>query len=92
METATKSKCKFHIGQKVTRRAFIDCFHKEQPAITGLTVYEIEREQPGCMPDWFRIKAIGENGRGWASGSETFFELAEVEQTLTGLESAAAEG
>ena len=76
MGTATQAKCKFHIGQAVTRSAFIDCFKQPQEAITGLTVYEIQRMEPGCMPDWFHIKAMGENGIGWCAGNERFFEAA----------------
>ena len=69
-------KSKFHIGQKVNRIEFTDCFQEVQPAITGLTVCEIKREEPGCMPDWFYVKAIGENGFGYAAGNERFFEAA----------------
>jgi hypothetical protein len=89
MKTATKPK--FYIGQKVNHKAFTDCFKKDHAAVLGLTVIRMTLVEPGCIPDWFRITAVGENGLGWVQASERFFEAAEQEQTLTGLESAAAE-
>jgi hypothetical protein len=83
-------KSKFHIGQGVCHRSFVDCFGKHHDAVSGLHVAEIERVEPVSIPTWFRITAIGENGFGYVKAAESFFDAADPEQTLTGMEPAAA--
>lgn len=71
----------FHIGQAVTAKAFTDSGKRHHEAVTGLQVIEvrkIESDLPPqfALPPYFRIKAIGENGRGYVEGAERFFEPA----------------
>ena len=68
------AKPKFHIGQKVCHRSFVDCFGKHHDAVSGLTVTEIQRVKCGYIPTWFRITATGENGFGYVKAAESFFE------------------
>jgi hypothetical protein len=74
MET-TKPTARFHIGQTVTARAFVDCFKKSHPAQPGLTVIEMRLIEPGSIPSYYRVKAIGPNGFGYVEGAEHFFEV-----------------
>ena len=86
------AKSKFHIGQSVCHRSFVDCFQKHHDAISGLHVIEIEEVKPMWIPNWFRITAVGEDGRGYVKAAESFFEAdSYAEQSLTGMEPAAAE-
>jgi heat shock protein HspQ len=74
------NKPKFYIGQKVNHRSFVDCFQKHHDAITGLHVAEIKKINPvGTMQPWYRVTAIGEDGRGYVKAAESFFEADEPE-------------
>jgi hypothetical protein len=71
-----KPKPAFHIGQAVTRPAFEDCFHVTQPAMEGLQVCELSLEGSKEYKFWWRVTAIGENGKNWVQASERFFVAA----------------
>ena len=69
----------FHIGQAVTAKAFTDSRQNHHKAVTGLHVIEvrkIESDLPKrfALETYYRIKAIGENGRGCVEAAERFFE------------------
>jgi hypothetical protein len=65
----------FEIGEKVAHKAFTDSQGKHHEAVTGLTVAEREMvDTHGDIPIYYRIKAIGENGHGYVSAAERFFE------------------
>lgn len=63
----------FYIGQKVTVNEFTDCFRKHHAAQPDMTVVEIEKIEPGSIPSYYRIKAVGENGKGYLKAAERFF-------------------
>lgn len=66
---------KFHIGQTVTAKEFTDCFGKVQTAVSGLTVAEIRLIEPGCIPSYYRVKAVADAGScRYVEGAESFFE------------------
>ena len=76
MKTATKPKAKFPIGSPVSARSFVDCFGKHHDTVSGLTVIELKLNEPVSMKPWYRVTAIGENGKNWIQASESFFEEA----------------
>jgi hypothetical protein len=64
--TMTQAPCKFHVGQKVTRKAYTSHDGKLIPAIHGMTVTEIEyhpptpagfRDEPVMAPAYYSIHA-----------------------------------
>ena len=73
-------KCKFQVGEIVSKPAFTDCFGKLQPRIELLRVVECnlidtkERADFRMAPYW-RIKAVTDaQGFGWHEGAERYFE------------------
>ena len=68
-------KPRFAIGDKVTARAFIDCFGKQIKATPGLTVTKITKVETGDIPTYFRVLANEEKGLGCVEGAERFFVL-----------------
>jgi hypothetical protein len=72
-------KPKFAIGQVVTAIGFTDCFHKVHEPIPGLTVAEIRLIEPGCIPNYYRVKAVKDDGScRYVEGAERYF-AAEVQ-------------
>ena len=72
---------RFKVGQKVTAKAFTDCFKEFHQARTGLIVSKVVRIQPDLpapcsMAPYFRVKADDPKG-GYFEGSERFFVEAE---------------
>jgi hypothetical protein len=74
-----KTKSQFHIGQAVTAKGFVDCFKKTVEPVTGLTVVEMKYVNCESIAAYYRIKAIGKDGRGYVEAAERFFEPAETE-------------
>jgi hypothetical protein len=61
MRPRTIDALRFTIGQRVTHKAFTDCFKNPHEAITGLTVAEITKIDNPHAPHW-RIKATKDTG------------------------------
>jgi hypothetical protein len=67
-------KAKFPLGTTVCHRSFTDSSGRHHDAVTGLTVVELELIEPGTIPSWWRLKAIGQNGFGYVCANERFFD------------------
>jgi hypothetical protein len=64
----------FPIGSTVCHRSFVDSGGRHHDAITGLTVVESTLIEPGSIPAYYRIKAVGPDGRGYVEAAERFFD------------------
>lgn len=71
----------FTVGQVVIRSAFVDCFGKAHPAVTGLKVTDIVRHA-NKYGTHIRLTASDPNSwpGNYFEGNETFFVASEVWQ------------
>ncbi len=65
----------FHIVQKVALIESKTSKGEISPEVKELTVVEIERIECKSIPSYFRITAIGQNGKGWYRASDKFFRV-----------------
>jgi hypothetical protein len=70
----TKPAPLFPVGSTVCHRSFTDSGGKHHDAVTGLQVVESRLIEPGSIPSYYRVKAVGLDGRGYVEAAERFFE------------------
>jgi hypothetical protein len=63
----------FEIGQRVKAVGFTDCFGKDVPERSGLTVTEVRKIEGQSIPSYYRVKANAANGFEYIEGAERYF-------------------
>jgi hypothetical protein len=66
----------FKIGDKVTAKSFTDCFQKQIPAVSDLTVTDVRLISCNHIPDYDLITTEYANGHTAVIASAQFFESA----------------
>ena len=66
----------FTIGQRVTAKAFTDCFGKAIPAVPNLTVTDVRRIETSHIPPYDLVTTVYRNGFTAVIASARFFESA----------------
>jgi len=72
----TKIPPTFHVGQKVNVKAYTDYFGKYHEAMLGLTIAEMKYVPTEFIAPYYRLKAVGEDSKGYFNAADRFFEAA----------------